>query len=191
MKLILSLLALTAASAYANPVKRDTPTPEQCDKWRANIGVSHDHFSLACKVLADACFAKIETGFSQPWLTHLCVATATCQGTTKTVGIASCIDERIAQANSSSVGLDPVSQEVWSGHIETTCNTAPGRCPASRQQYIDFIYRTLDELDTDSWPDAQSEVIDIWWQSMVDFSGASEDSITFGQFVDFIRNSDS
>ncbi|EEB93220.1 hypothetical protein MPER_08154, partial [Moniliophthora perniciosa FA553] len=86
MKLTTALVALSfLLSAQAKPVKRDTPTPEQCDEWRADIGVYHDHFSPACKVLADACFAQIETGFSQPWLLHECVATATCQGAKKTI----------------------------------------------------------------------------------------------------------
>ncbi|ESK85792.1 hypothetical protein Moror_2434 [Moniliophthora roreri MCA 2997] len=191
MKFLLSCLLSLLLSTV---VLSQSPSSQQCSQWVANEAIYQGHFSPACKVLTSACIQRITTcpGVVQLWSDHVCVAAATCQGTEKTIGIGSCLNSEIASLGHE--GLFSITIDVWNQQVAPYCSTAPGRCPVSRQNFIDFIYRTLDvTLGSGVWPDAQTEVIDLWWDALVQWGGASAtpDRVDYGVFNDWLRNSHS
>ncbi|ESK87511.1 hypothetical protein Moror_2049 [Moniliophthora roreri MCA 2997] len=178
--LALSLVVSAAPSPATEVTRADSPTVE-CIVFTKRMGSYKNHYSAACSFLAGACLDRVRDGLTDLWNDRACLAAATCQGTETTVGLAGCANPEIAALGHE--GLPHFSQ--WVQFIVPDCNTIPDRCNMDQQHYIDFFYGTLSQLGSTVWPiDVQSEVIDLYWKSILEWTAIYPDVVKWSNFDD-------
>ncbi|KAK7037417.1 hypothetical protein VNI00_011167 [Paramarasmius palmivorus] len=139
----------------------------------------------SCFDIASACSAKIDGGLTDLWSEKTGVAAATCQGTYLTVGHGMCKSETVDTLGHA--GLPHLSYEIYAG-IVGDCAWQEGGCPITQQNYIDFVYGTLSELQTSVWPDV-NRVIE-WWGYIRAWTATGE-TVPYTNFDDWLHYSHS
>ncbi|KAK7022900.1 hypothetical protein VNI00_016887 [Paramarasmius palmivorus] len=180
----------TSASASSSTTTVTTVSPsttsipdQECVSIAKYQGVYHGRFSEPCALLASACRSKISGGLADIWSDRTCVAAATCQGTYLTVGAAGCINPSIK-----SIGDDGQQSLNYNLYAEIVgeCAWAPGGCPITQQNFIDFFYGTLSSIDSTVWPDVQRDVIELWWGSIKGWA-LTGDTVPYLNFNDWLH----
>ncbi|KAK7038771.1 hypothetical protein VNI00_010656 [Paramarasmius palmivorus] len=174
------------ATTPAGPVDTSLPDPA-CGSYFKYLGFYRARYSAACALLASTCRARIEGGLTDIWSDNTCVATATCQGTSPTVGMAGCLNNNIRVLGHE--GQQSLNYNLYA-QIVGDCAWAPGGCPITQQNYIDFVYGTLSSIGSTVWPDVQADVIDLWWAELKEWT-ATGDSVPYLNFNDWLHYSHS
>ncbi|EEB99595.1 hypothetical protein MPER_00696, partial [Moniliophthora perniciosa FA553] len=63
-----------------------------------------------------------------------------------------------------------------------------GGCPITQQNYIDFYYGALEEINTNVWPDVNRVIS--WWGYIKDWAATGE-TVPYTNFDDWLHYSNS
>ncbi|KAF5344933.1 hypothetical protein D9758_011608 [Tetrapyrgos nigripes] len=177
----------TMAAPAPAPVELTARIPDPANAFPPSnlIGVS---------ITVDNCrFAVADANGSDIWSFKTCVAAATCQGTSKLIDLVQCSISLNVPGNTGAnvpeaSQTNSLNYNIYAG-IVGDCAWQQGGCPITQQNYIDFVYGTLSEINTDSWPDVNN-VINNWWTSIKDWTATGE-TVPYLNFNDWLRFSDS
>ncbi|EEB97441.1 hypothetical protein MPER_03240 [Moniliophthora perniciosa FA553] len=188
---ILSVALFAAAKAVAEPTTTFTsppvlPTDVLCTSYLQHKGIYRNHGSSVCASLIDHCIESARTR-QDIWSINTCVAGATCQGTVVTTGLAKCFNPALGNVNPSD--FQSLDYNLYAS-IVGGCAWQPGGCPITQQNYIDFFYGTLSSINSNIWPDLQSEVINLWWGSIKEWTNTG-DTVPYVNFNDWLHYSNS
>ncbi|KAJ7578975.1 hypothetical protein C8J56DRAFT_964492 [Mycena floridula] len=117
------------------------------------------------------------------WSSANCVAAATCIGPRRIHTLAancttgSKVD--VNRANTPSLDYNIYADIVGD------CAWAPGGCPISEQNYIDWFYGVLTALKSTQWPDSVDEVKG-WWTPIKTWTNTGE-TIPYLNFNDWLH----
>ncbi|KAF5355493.1 hypothetical protein D9758_006357 [Tetrapyrgos nigripes] len=192
--LTLSLAMVSSTLAAPAPVEEPVqlsaraPNPGECVSiFKFDRGTYHNVFDQACVNLVESCrFSVAKLNSSDIWTFKPCVAAATCQGTNLLVDMVQCTSggENVPEASQT----NSLNYNIYAG-IVGDCAWQEGGCPITQQNYIDFIFSTLGEIDTNAWPDVNN-VINNWWTSIKDWTATGE-TVPYLNFNDWLRFSSS
>ncbi|KAF5355574.1 hypothetical protein D9758_006369 [Tetrapyrgos nigripes] len=187
----LATLALAVSSTSAAPAPefaqlsaRQTPEPD-CRGAAHGEGIYHNVFDTACVNLIETCRNDLTTANSTDvWSFKRCVAAATCQGTHWLIETLECETGDSIPLT----GQNSLDYNIYAG-IVGDCAWQEGGCPMTQQNYIDFIFGTLSEINTNTWPDVNN-VINNWWSSIKTWTATGE-TVPYLNFNDWLRFSNS
>ncbi|EEB94052.1 hypothetical protein MPER_07205 [Moniliophthora perniciosa FA553] len=149
----MKLLSLSAlAVAVSATVLRRAPTPGECVSIAKFRAVYHGIYDASCYNMVAACEAKQS---------------------------AECTSEVVAALGQT--GLPHLNYNIYAG-IVGDCAWQEGGCPITQQNYIDFYYGALSEINTNVWPD--------WWGYIKDWAATGE-TVPYTNFDDWLHYSNS
>lgn len=178
--------SLFIASAAAKG-SGSTSSNDVCTTAKNNKGTYNGHVNdEVCSFLIDDCLDEIENS-SNIWSIPSCVAGATCGGTHNLIQLAQCTNPSMKNiAPSDLTSLDyPLYAEIVGD-----CAWGAGGCSMTQQNFVDFFYRSLDDLCSDIWPTSVEDVINTYWAPIEKWT-AKHDSIPYINFNDWLHWSDS
>ncbi|KAJ3712779.1 hypothetical protein DFJ43DRAFT_1127971 [Lentinula guzmanii] len=187
-----AIYTYAAPAPVAKELSSRELTPGDCvSLFKFTRGVYHGTSDQSCVNLVENCrFTVADNNITDIWGVQSCVAAATCQGVTPLV--------EMVQCTQSEVGSDvsvPDAQETESldyniyATIVGDCAWQEGGCPITQQNYIDFVYGTLSDIATDTWPDVNN-VIANWWDYITAWT-ATGDTVPYLNFNDWLHYSNS
>ncbi|KAJ7579006.1 hypothetical protein C8J56DRAFT_334602 [Mycena floridula] len=142
-------------------------------------------FSLACEGLASNCLTEVQNT-SDIWGLRSCVAAATCSGAGMIHFLANCTSTEIAHNLADTPSL---SYNLYA-EIVGDCAWAPGGCPLSFQNFVNFVYGSLSAINSEFWPDSVDQVKTDWWTPITTWT-AKPSTIPYLNFNDWLHFSSS
>jgi hypothetical protein len=173
----LSLIGVTLAQVQ--------PTKEECATLEKYNGYHYPELkkhSDACTVLHNDCIAQASNFTIYIWGRKSCVAAATCESPAAIVKLTQCHDdsgERNGQADTPGLGTI-----LWSNLVGKNADNGDG---LTQQKYVDFIYGTLSELKSTTWPASSQAVIDEWYKPLSNYINKGQ-VIPYRAFDDYLHN---
>jgi len=136
----------------------------------------------SCSNVVSACLFFVGTDTqNQLWHQSACVAAATCFGVGNLETKVAC-QLGTTITNTAEISLD---YTIYAG-IVGDCAYAAGGCPISQQNYIDFYYRTLTQLNSSAFP--SSNTVIAWWSAIASWT-ATGNTIPYTNFNDWLHYS--
>ncbi|KAJ4483844.1 hypothetical protein J3R30DRAFT_3451887 [Lentinula aciculospora] len=168
------------------------PTPGDCvSLFKFTRGVYHGTQDQSCVNLVENCrFTVADNNITDIWGVKSCVAAATCQGVTPLIEMVQCTQNETG----SNVTVPDASQtesldyNIYAS-IVGDCAWQEGGCPITQQNYIDFVYGTLSDIATSTWPDVNN-VITNWWDYITQWTATGE-TVPYLNFNDWLHYSNS
>ncbi|KAJ8075769.1 hypothetical protein PM082_021399 [Marasmius tenuissimus] len=163
-----------------------------CDFYKQMEGEYNGGTSDACVMLVDNCVNKMNaTQSSDPWSDNICVAAATCTGTTTLVVRVECthLDKPMRSEDT-----PPLSPNIFSAIVgDSTCAAAPQECSMTQQNYIDFMNKSFIDVRVSEQPNI-TQVVDTWWRPIHSWAanaGETGDDVSYNSFDDWLHRSHS
>ncbi|KAK7457860.1 hypothetical protein VKT23_010204 [Stygiomarasmius scandens] len=194
--IVFSLAMVSSTFAAPSPVPQPktvelsarVPSPGECVSiFKFDRGTYHGTFDQSCVNLVENCrFTVGAANTTDIWGVKSCVAAATCQGVTPLIEMVQCTPggEGVPEASQT----ESLDYNIYAG-IVGDCAWQEGGCPITQQNYIDFVYGTLSEIGTSTWPDVNN-VIANWWVPIKDWTATGE-TVPYLNFNDWLRFSNS
>ncbi|KAJ7734350.1 hypothetical protein DFH07DRAFT_928493 [Mycena maculata] len=150
---------------------------------RAAIPACLDTVELSCLNLAANCINTVDSDtMNDLWGISSCVAAATCYGVGNLITSVECqTGFSITDAGQASLDYD----NIYAGIVGSSCAFAPGGCPITQQNYIDFYYGTLTAIDTANYPSSSAVVI-VWWDAITAWA-ATGSTVPYLNFNDWLH----
>ncbi|KIK55169.1 hypothetical protein GYMLUDRAFT_176169, partial [Collybiopsis luxurians FD-317 M1] len=121
------------------------------------------------------------------WSVKSCVAAATCQGVTPLIEMIQCTTG--AESVPDAPETQSLDYNIYAG-IVGDCAWQEGGCPITQQNYLDFVYGTLTEINTSAWPENADYVITNWWNYIKQWT-LTGDTVPYLNFNDWLHYSNS
>ncbi|KAJ7579007.1 hypothetical protein C8J56DRAFT_334619 [Mycena floridula] len=185
MKFFVLAVLASVASAVVVPSTlqaRDDLSVE-CLETEKHIGFYDfgSAFSSACAGLVSNCLAEVKNT-SDIWGQRSCVAAAACSGAGMVHFLANCTSTEIAHnlADTPSLSYNLYAEMVGD------CAWAPGGCPLSFQNFVDFVYGSLSAINSEFWPNSVADVKTDWWTPITTWT-AKPSTIPYLNFNDWLH----
>ncbi|KAF5338831.1 hypothetical protein D9758_012082 [Tetrapyrgos nigripes] len=139
-----------------------------------------------CSFMVDDCVKTVASSNTPFYSINSCAVAATCDGVANVLQLAKCSQPSLAGvAQSQLPNLDFSIYADIAGDCAWIPESQGGACPITRQNYIDWFYRTLTELNTPVWPDVDT-VIEKFWMPIRSWTNTGE-TIPYLNFNDWLH----
>ncbi|THU85428.1 hypothetical protein K435DRAFT_783345 [Dendrothele bispora CBS 962.96] len=135
-----------------------------------------------CSFLIDDCVNQVASRNVPLYSVNSCALSAACDGTFNLLQLATCAQPSFEGKVASQ--LPSLDYDIYAG-IVGECAWAPGGCSMTRQNFIDWFYRSLDEMNTPVWPDVDT-VINNWWMPIRSWTNTG-DSVPYLNLNDWLH----
>ncbi|KAF5338826.1 hypothetical protein D9758_012085 [Tetrapyrgos nigripes] len=179
----------TALSLFIVSVAADSSTPSGsvCASAKQNKGTYNGHIKdEVCSFLIDDCMEEIQST-NNIWSISSCVAGAACGGTHNLLVLAQCSASGFN--NIAASDLPSLDYPLYA-EIVGDCAWNAGGCSMTKQNFVDFFYRTLDDSCSDIWPENVEDVVNTYWSPIAQWTATGK-SIPYLNFNDWLHWSDS
>jgi len=133
-----------------------------------------------CNALMTACEQLPAAEATNPWGQAACLAAATCAGYGTLVrNRLTCLGFNVPAL------LNMIIDYNLYASIVGSCAWAPGGCPITPQNYIDFIYRTLVSIQSSAFPIGAQDLVDTYFSPIV--SWIAQTDAPYANFLDWLR----
>ncbi|KAJ7651431.1 hypothetical protein FB45DRAFT_1051156 [Roridomyces roridus] len=151
---------------------------------RAAIPACLSNVELSCLNMAANCIDSVgmDTSFiNNLWGVQSCVAAATCYGVGDLITSVEC-QTGLSTTNTAQASLD--YDNIYAG-IVGSCAFAPGGCPITQQNYIDFYYGELTAINSANFP-VSNDVVIAWWNAITAWA-ATGPTVPYLNFNDWLH----
>ncbi|KAJ6625172.1 hypothetical protein B0H10DRAFT_1634423, partial [Mycena sp. CBHHK59/15] len=114
----------------------------------------------ACASLVAICMSKVATGqvaSNNFWSAPECFTAATCAGSAAVLDAACCAGTCVSLTNMNSLDYNKIYAPMVG-----SCATAPGGCPVTWTDFVNYFYNTIQTTNTNNWPISGDNVL-VWW----------------------------
>ncbi|KAJ7587144.1 hypothetical protein C8J56DRAFT_943676 [Mycena floridula] len=137
-----------------------------------------------CRQLEDKCFSEISAGTPDIWGKTSCVAAATCAGS-RIVHLLAANCTSNSQVNVDRSKTPSLNYNIYAD-IVGDCAWAPGGCPITFQNFVDYFYGELTAIRSTTFPPSVDYVRTKYWNPIQQWTATGE-TIPYLNFNDWLH----